>query len=83
MGCTRWWEVIFPLGSARTQGRAVTAAFSLLGCWVQPNVPDTFDMLFHDQFLGAWFINIYFSHYLDHAVTLRVFKVTSNKMNPD
>lgn len=61
LGCSTWREAISPLGSVWTQGQGVTAAFSLLGCWVQPNVPDTSEMLFHDQFLGAWCINVYFS----------------------
>lgn len=30
LGCTRWREVISPLGSAWSQGQGVTAAFSLL-----------------------------------------------------
>lgn len=83
LGCSRWREVTPPLGSVWTQGQGVTATFSLLGCWVQHNVPDTFEMLFHDQFLGAWCINVYFSHYLDHALIVRVFNVTSNKTNSD
>lgn len=48
LGCIRWREVISPLGSAWSQGQGVRAAFSLLSCWVQPHVPDTFEMLFHD-----------------------------------